>query len=270
MKKTIFEYKTYKQYLSELIDSQPKKGRGFRTELAHAAHCQIAYVSQVLGGDRHFTFEQAEGINVYLEHSEDEARFFLLLLSHERAGTGKLRARYEKEIQRETEKHLTLKDRFKAKEVLSRETQMTYFSNWYFAAITMALTIAELRTKEALVRALGLKPSIVAKTLEFLVEAGLAEHRGTEYYPGVSNIYLGNDTPLIVQHHTNWRMRAIASLDAHNKDDLHYSAVVSIPSQEFAKIRETLTKAIEEARKHWVEATNEEQLCAVSMDWYKI
>jgi uncharacterized protein (TIGR02147 family) len=238
--------------------------------LAEAASCQIAYVSQVLGGDRHFTFEQAEGINSFLGHNEDEARMFLLLLSFERAGTPALRTRYQKEINAAVQRHLTLKDRFKAKEVLSREVQATYYSSWYYAAIHIALTIPALRTKEALSRAFDLKISTVLEVLDFLTGVGLAQKQGLEYFPGVANVYLGNDSPLIVQHHTNWRMRAIAALDPLNRTDLHYSAVVSIPADEFEKIKSLMAKSIEVARKHWNEAKNEDQLCAISVDWFRV
>ncbi|OFZ56347.1 MAG: hypothetical protein A2428_07725 [Bdellovibrionales bacterium RIFOXYC1_FULL_54_43] len=270
MNKTIYEYKSYKRYLIDLISAQPKRGRGFRTSLAEAASCQMAYISQVLGGERHFTYEQAEGINAFLGHSEDEARMFLLLVSYERAGTSALRTRYEKEMNREVQRNLTLKERFKAKEILSRELQATYYSSWYYAAVHIALTIPSLRTKEALARNFELRLPTVVKVLEFLTSVGLAEHRGNEYFPGLANIYVGNDSPLITQHHTNWRMRAIASLDPHNVWDLHYSAVVSIPKADFDKLKALFVKTIEEARRHWTEAKNEDQLCAVSVDWFRV
>jgi len=270
MKYSVFDYQSYKAYLNELIVNHPKRGRGLKTALAAAAPCQMTYVSRVLNGDRHFTFEQAQGISTFLGHTEDESRFFLLLLSLEKAGTPNLRQWYKKEIDREIQRHLTLKDRFKAKEFLTREGQATFYGNWYYTAIHIALTIPSLRTKEALAKAFGIKLTTVSSVLEFLTSVGLAEQRGTEFVTGVTNTYLGSDSPLINQHHTNWRMRAISSLDNHNQDDLHYSAVVTIPADEFVKIKSSFAKTIEEARKHWNEAKNETDVCAVSLDWFRL
>lgn len=270
MKKTIFEYKSYKNYLNDLIAAHPKRGRGLRTAFAQAASCQMASISRVLSGDGHFTFEQAQRISSYLGHSDDESRFFLLQLSYERSGTRDLKQWYEKEMDREVQRQLTLKDRFKVKEVLSYEVQATFYGTWYYTAIHIALTIPTLRTKDALAKAFGLKLSTVTAVLEFLLNVGLAEQRGTEYYPGLTNTFLGSDSPLITQHHTNWRMRAISSLDFNNKDDLHYSAVVTIPAEEFNKLKTLFTKTIEEARKHWQEPKSETEVCAVVMDWFRV
>jgi hypothetical protein len=65
-------------------------------------------------------------------------------------------------------------------------------------------------------------------------------------------------------------MQSIASLDPNNRDDLHYSAVVSIPQGDFERLKAQFAKAIEEARKHWNQATNEEQLCAITLDWFRV
>ncbi len=81
---------------------------------------------------------------------------------------------------------------------------------------------------------------------------------------------LGSDSPLIIQHHSNWRMQAIASLDPNNQEDLHYSAVVSIRAEDFEKIKTQLIKSVEDARKNWNEAHNEDQLCVMALDWFKL
>ena len=134
----------------------------------------------------------------------------------------------------------------------------------------MALTIQSLRTKDAIAELLSLKVSTVATVLNFLKRAGLAEQKGMEFFPTNKSIYLGQDSPLICQHHANWRVQALASLDPQSREDLHYSAVVTIPQSEFTRIKAIFAKAIEEARQHWVGAVNEEQLCAVTLDWFSL
>jgi hypothetical protein len=106
--------------------------------------------------------------------------------------------------------------------------------------------------------------------LEFLTNVGLAEKRGTEYFPGQKHIFLGTDSPLIIQHHTNWRTQSIAALDPSNHDHLHYSAVVSIAKEDFEKLKSQFTRGIELARKAWTEAKKEEELCVLALDWYRL
>ena len=104
MNKTIYQYRDYKKYLHDYIQSQPGKGYGFRSRIAETTHCDTAYVSQVLRQNAHFSLEQAEDLNDLLGHTQDESEYFLLLIQLARAGTPKLRARTEKLLQGYIEK----------------------------------------------------------------------------------------------------------------------------------------------------------------------
>ena len=84
---SIFDYTDYKKYLKDGLKQKPKSGHGFKSAMASAIHCQSAYISRVLNGDAHFSLEQAYALNGFLGHSEEEAEFFILLVSYARAGT---------------------------------------------------------------------------------------------------------------------------------------------------------------------------------------
>jgi len=242
-----------------------------KTALASAAQCQTTYVSMVLQGERHFSLEQAEAINQFLQHSVEEARFFILLVSRERAGTPALRHRLEREIKIEIDKYHDLKHRLKAKkETLSPEVQATYYRTWYNTAVHVCLTVAKMRTKESISKALGIPVQQVSEALEFLVSVGLAEKRAQEYFTGENVVFVGRDSPFLTHHHINWRQQAIRSIELNRERDVHYSGVVSLRAEDSEKLRNLFLKSIEEARAIWKNSTNEEGLHAICVDFFRI
>jgi uncharacterized protein (TIGR02147 family) len=269
MKSSLFDFISYKEYLRNWIDHRPQKGRGERSRLAEALRCQLAYVSQVLNGSAHFSFEQAEAINDLLDHTDDEAEFFILLVHLERAGTPALKKRIQKKVQKILSQRLILKNRLKHEDTLNREDQATYYSAWYYAAIHMALAIPTLQTRDALVQAMGLPVSQVSRVLDFLQARGLAKEVQGRFRIGDARIHLESDSPMISKHHTNWRMQAIHSFERESTFDLHYSSVISVGEKDTHKIRETLVKAVEQVREI-VRPSPDETLCCYSLDLFRV
>jgi uncharacterized protein (TIGR02147 family) len=271
MKDTIFEYTSYKRYLSDLIRSGPKGGRGMKSALAKAAQCQSTYISQVLSGDRDFNLEQAELINLFLGHSADEARYFILLVSRERAGIPALKARLDRELQIEVDKQHNLKNRLNAKkEQLDPEVQAHYYRSWYITAVHVCLTLSHLRTKEAISKALSIPIPQVSEALEFLVSAGLARKVGNEYETGQNVVFVGKDSPFLTHHHINWRQQAIRSAELNRKEDVHYSSVFSISARDVKKLRTLILQTISEASETWKNSTDEEELHSFCIDFFRV
>jgi uncharacterized protein (TIGR02147 family) len=270
MRKDIFDYDDYKKYLHGLFQSQPSQGHGFRSRLAEAAGCRVSYVSQVLNQDANFSLEQAENLNSLLEHNSEESDFFLLLVQYGRAGSHALRARLKEQILRFRQKRLVLKDRVDIKASLSVVDQMTYYSAWYYAAIHMLVMVPEYRTREAISRYLKLTLEKVSETLKFLTSVGLVKNEGGKYSPGVSRIFLGNDSPMITRHHTNWRMRAIDSLDRDLKNDLHLSTVLSLSHEDAIHLKEFLVKSIQKAREIAASSSKDQEVQCLCVDLFKV
>lgn len=269
MKNTVYDFKNYKDYLSHAITRMPSKGRGFKSRIAAAARCQSAYVSQVLKGQAHFSLEQGHAINRLLGHTSEEAHYFLLLLQYARAGTADLRSYFQEQIRQTIERRLTLKHRLGVKQVLSLEDQAQYYSAWYYAAIHVLLTIPHCQSKEAVAKSLAMPLAQVSKVIQFLESIGLIEAKGAIYQPGPSRIHLANDSPLISKHHTNWRMKCIASLEHERPEDLHYSSVISLSIEDISQIKSMLVEAIEKI-KSVVKESKEEELFSFDLDFFKL
>ena len=114
----------------------------------------------------------------------------------------------------------------------------------------MILTIPEFQTKESIAKHFGISLKRTAEILDFLVSIGLArQNQKGKFEIDQARIHLGSDSPLISKFHTNWRIKAIQSLDRENKsEDLHYSSAITVSQADFLKIKSMLVKHIEELK----------------------
>ena len=266
MAKPVFEQSDYKVYLNEIAH---ERGRGEKSRLAEALRCHVAYVSQVLNGAPHLSLEQADLLNLYLAHSDDEADFFLLLVSQARAGSASLRKRYEAKIRLALEARATLDQRLKSPKLLPAESQATYYRAWYFSAIHLLISIPEFQTKERLASQLGLPLPLVARALDFLVASGLAVFVKGRYQTGQVALHLKNDSPWIARHHESWRLQAIRAIERRDPIDLHYTSVVSMSVEEAPQVRKVMVEAIERIRAIVKESPEKGAFCYL-MDFFPI
>lgn len=266
---SVFTYTDYNKYLNDCISYMPKKGRGFKSELASYIGCQSTYVSQVLNERADFSLEQAVLVSKFLGHTEDESHFFLLLIQHKRAGSELLRQHFEKLINEQKKHRLILSKRLNVKTVLNEDDQVKYYSSWHYSAIHVILSIKDCQSKENIAKKLGLSLQKVSAILEFLCSVGLAKLVGREYQIGETHIHLEKKSPMISKHHTNWRMKSILSLDNETEDNLYYSSVITLSQEDAYKIKDLLIKNIDSTKKI-IKDSPEEVLYCFSLDFFKV
>lgn len=243
-----FNYQSYKSYLTDRLAEQAKEQAGQRSRLARAIPCHTAYVSQVLNGLAHFSLEQGDKINAHLGHSDPESLYFLTLIQYERAGTASLKSLFKQQLRDMAAQRQNLKNRLKFKKSLSIEDQTTYYSSWHYAAVHVLVSVPGMDTKPGLGELLKLPLNRVAEILDFLCQTGLLTETNGHYAVGVTSIHLGADSPNIIKHHTNWRLRAIDDLERRGSDSVHYSSVVTMSVDDGTKVRAIIIKAIEDIR----------------------
>jgi len=269
----IFEFKDYKKYLNSLILGQPNRGRGLRLKLAGAAQCQVAYVSHVLSGTNHFSLEQAEGVARFFDLSTEETEYFFLLVQYARAGTHRLRTHFQREIEKRAARFLTLKNRVKIQTSLTSEDQARYYSTWHYSAVHMALTIPRLRRLEALSNYLGFPPKRTKQILGFLVEKNLVESKSGEYFPKESLLHLDKRSPLIIQHHTQWRLKAIEALTethaSEKEESVHYSLCFSVSEADAAVLKNQFASFIQRCSEI-IKPSQEEKLYSMALDLFEV
>jgi len=266
MAKSIYDFSDYKAYLRSQVGDKTAR-RGLKSALANALSCQPTYISRVINGPAHLSLEQATGVNEFFSHSRDDSHYFLLLVQKDRAGNRPLKSYFAEQIQEMLDRRLNLTRRLGTQNKLSEEHKQIFYSSWIYLAIHIALTIPELRTREALAQYLNLPSKKVAEILEFLVEAGLARPDGQHFTSESSLLRIGSDSPFIIRHHCNWRTQVLESLDREKIHDLHYSGVVSLSRADVRVLKDRMLEHIKEYVTT-VRASKEEEVYVLCMDFF--
>ncbi|OFZ01997.1 MAG: hypothetical protein A2Z97_08395 [Bdellovibrionales bacterium GWB1_52_6] len=265
--RSVLDCTNYKKYVSDRLESLGL--RGPRSKLASHLRCQSAYVSQVLNGRLHFSLEHAVLINHFFGHSSEEAHYFLLLIHEARAGSESLKQYYVSQLHeiRERRQHIT--HRLKVKRSLSEPDQAIYYGSWLYAAIHMMVMVPRFQTKQEIASHLQLSVKAITDAIEFLNSVGLVVQEGNKYRIGAARMHLDSSSSMIAKHHSNWRLRAIQSLDRPLKEDLHFTSIASLSEKDAARIRTIILEFLEQ-REEIIRPSKDETVFCLGIDFFKI
>lgn len=244
-KKYVFEYNQYKSYLNAKLSERGARS-GLRAKFAKAIQCQSSFVSQILHTDLNLSLEQACLANEFFEHDSREAHYFMLLVQKERAGSLKLRKYFQRQIQSVMDERSTVKSRVPPTHELTEAQQGRYYSEWDYIAIHIGLAVPGLNTPQSLAHVFQLPVERVESILKFLVDIGMVEYSSDGYRAIKGHLHLGQDSPFLRAHHTNWRLEVLKRLKAHSSETLHYSTVYSLSRSAYAQLKENLLSVIKE------------------------
>src|SRR5476649_2027297 len=87
----VFDFIDYKAFLRTRVESMPKHGRGQYQKIASHLNVHSTMISQVFGGDKNLSLEQACSLCEFLGLGDLETEFFVALVSRERAGSKSLK-----------------------------------------------------------------------------------------------------------------------------------------------------------------------------------
>lgn len=269
MNKSPFEFQDYKAYFLARIEGAPNQGRGLRSRLAEAIGCQVAYVSHVLAGDKHFSIEQAEASARFLELREDETEYLILQVELARAGTQSLKKYLSRQMQKCLGQYQEIAQRIQISDTISVVDQATYYSNWHYQAIRTLVTIPEFRITQTIAERLGLEVERTNEVLSFLLSKGLIRESPGGYLATEKQIHLQRSSPLINKLHANWRVRTLTALERNRLEDFHYSGVVTLSQADMRRVREVLVTALQNSIAI-IKPSNEEKLCVLGMDFFEL
>lgn len=264
----IFNYLDYRQYLVEKIEYESEVTKGLKSKIATSLNCHPSYLSQVLNAQSEFSLEQALSFATFFNLDEGERRYFMLMVEHARAGTIELKNFFFKQIKDQQISKFNLRNRLAKKFEISEEDQYRYYRVWYPIVIHVMLSIKENQDLGLIANKLNLPISTVEETVQFLIEIGLIEKNNESYQFTTNHIYLGSDSKLIGQHHLNWRLQAIRSIELNRSEDLHYSVVTAISKEGYMQMKEIFVAAIKESNKIMKDSPEEEVYC-IALDLFK-
>ena len=241
----VYDFIDYRKFL-QILFSGTGEGRGKRSLLATYLNCQASFLTQVFTEKAHLSLEHAFKVCEYLNLDEHETNYFMLLVQKEKAGNKKLQTFFYQKIKKIKKSRDQIDHRINIKTDLSFEDQMIYYSVWYYAAIHIATSIPEINTAEKISKYLDLNLLTTKNALNFLEEKGFVEFKNGLYKVGARRIHLKKGMPMLPRHHSNWRMKAIASIDQEKENELHYTAILGISKEDALLLKEKLLKLLEE------------------------
>lgn len=246
---SLFEYTHYRSALNAIVEYRSERG-GTQAELARAMNCQAAYFSQVLKGRAELTEDQLIALCEFLELDEKQSDFFLLLLRLSRAGTPKLRAYLQKQIERMIQKSELVEARVPSSEVeANRALGIYYCSSWIPSVLHLATSCESLQTVKALKARFGIDEATIEFHLRELEKFGLVTfEKGRWAYAG-SSFHFPRSSPFDLQIQLARRQMVMNSIPFRREADMNYSVVFSADEEAIREIRKQLLKAIEKIHK---------------------
>ncbi len=262
---------TYDHYLTFLKDFLSSKGNewGIKSKLSSAIEIHGTYLTQVLKGEKELTLEQIERFGRYLSLTESEMRYLILLHQENRAGSVELRGIMNKQRVALRKEFSDVSRRLGKKQDLSEVAQMTFYSHWSYAALQVGAQVKGLRSARAAAKRFGLSDQQALYVFEFLMNIGLVQKKGPEFLPTGNWIRLSGDSPMLSQHHSNVRLKALQAVLEKREEDFHYSGYFSFSKTDLPKLKEIWLKAIREFQKD-IEPSPSEEVYGLALDLFKI
>jgi hypothetical protein len=264
----IWEFTKYRDYLMEKLGNEGSR-TGLRKKLAEAIPVHTTFVSQVLKGRAEFSLEQGEAINAFFEHTDDEGEYFILLLLKERSGSLKLKGRFDRKIQAMREERTNIKKRLEVDTTISLKDRERFYSSYIYSAVHVLSAIPGFKTVEDLAIALKIPRAQAQEIVDFLLRVGVLKDETGKLSPGSSHIHLGNESELILKHHSNWRFHTLNNLQFLNRDDLHYSACLSLSEGDAFRVKESMLQNLK-SNVEIISASPEEVAYVMGFDFYKL
>lgn len=239
---SIFQHESYREFLAEHFAQKGQRGQKARTAQSMGVH--PAYLSRVMNAQADLNLEQADRLAAFLQFTEEETRFFFLLVQGERAGTASLQKHFRGERARIRQQRENLHQRLPAHAISPESVQALYYSRWLHAAVHVLVSIPSLRTRQALSRRLGVPPAVIQESLDFLTSAGFVEQVGGFYRMGITFLHLPEHSPFVVGHHAQWRLKGMETLAQPGPKDLRFSSVVTLSAKDVDALREQLVSQL--------------------------
>lgn len=265
----LFDYLDYKIFVSTWVSSRPQKGRGEYLKMAKAMNMHTTQVSQVFKGERELTPEQADALSDYLKLPHLEKRYFLDLVSYQRAGTQKLKSFYKKSLKDLKAEADRLKNRLKVSKTLSESEKAIFYADSVYSEVHLLTTIKEMNSLDAIAKRIKKDPDYVEEILEFLIGTGLVKVGPKGLETGSTQTHVDAQSPHVLHHHRNWRLKALQKQSTRAPNDLFYTGQMTLSNQDFERCKEILRQSLEKIYKI-IEPSPSENLFCLNFDFFEV
>lgn len=265
---SVYEFDDYKNFFNQWVESLPKKGHGEYRRVALALNVSTTMVSQVFKGEKELSLELACDLCEYLNMSEDEVDYFLLMVEYRRAGSAKLQKRLHKQIKERQEKARKLENRLKKEAELSEETRAIFYSSWLYSGVRILASCDGFNDAAHISQRLNLNRNQVQKVLDFLLAHGLLTQKKGELQLGPTKTYIGASNLHTVKHHQNWRLQAFNRMVQSEDKNLFYTGPMSLSLEVADQVRQELSNLLDKIYKVVPPSESETTRC-LNIDWFE-
>jgi uncharacterized protein (TIGR02147 family) len=263
-------HENYRIYIKELLEQRPRKGRGELQKIAEHLRIHTTLISQIMSGSRELTEEQAFDLADYLQLSETETEYLLLLVQIERASTQKFKKHLLlklKNFKIETQK---VSKQFTKENELTETEKSVFYSSWIYSAIRLyCSTHPNGKTVQDIVEHFQISRIKALQYLNFLVSTSLCEMKNEFYIMGQQRTYIDRGSIYFLKHHLNWRMKSIEKSEIAAEDEKLYTVTMSISENDFVIIKDKISKLLNDVIKITKE-TNPEKVVCLACDFFKV
>lgn len=264
----IFNFSDYRKYLKQWIEYARQTSVSNLSRLSETAGVHTTFLSHVLAEKKNLNLEQATLLSEALSHTKIEREYFFILIELDKAGSEKLRA-YWKERKSSVEfERKKLTTRVGEHHELTDQQRAIFYSSWIYVAIFVATAIHDGQSLDEIADRFKLSRNQAEDYLSFLVQTGICEKQKDHYTMGKAVIYVPNNSPFVIKHHTNWRIRAMQKMDSREEAELFFTSPMSLAKKDIEKIREVLAKAIQNSLEICKNSPAEEVVC-LNIDFFR-
>lgn len=266
--KTVFDFTDYREFLNTWIDEHGEGSRGLKGRIAQACGVSSSLISLILKGHKHLTLEQAAEAADFVGLNDREAEYFFLLVEIGKAGSHKLQTKLRKRMKEQQEQAKKISKRVRKDIELSDEVKSIYYSSWIYTGIRNLSAVPGTNDVPAIAKRLNLPVAVVNRAVNFLLENGLCKKENGQLTFGPANTHVESDSPFVIKHHQNWRLRGFSFMDAFSESDLFYTCPMSLSAETAEEIRRLLPGFIEEVLKK-VRPSPSEKIYCLNLDWFE-
>lgn len=269
----VFDYYSYRKFITDKISSFPANGSGLRKKLADDLGVSKSFISSVINSKSDISLSHSMKICKFFNFSMHEKRYFINLVQYEQS-TDKDVKKHFFSIIHDVKAHSCWALNIDSEHVqLSDKVEEVYISNWYVAAIHSMLKIPIFQEVENIYRVMSLSKKKIDFALHFLLQNELIENRFGKYCPTINRVQLNDDAaPKYSGIIRNYVTSTLLNSDLQESGNIHNSIVVSLSADEEWKLSQVLSdavsKASELARASEREGTTPEVVRGVVIDYF--
>lgn len=266
--KSVFAFSSYKSYMKHVL--RQKGARGSMSRAAEALNCQRSYLSRVMDSEIQLTPDQAYLFCRHRKLPSAEREYFATLVEHERASDRNYRDHLETKISELRSSNELLAQRLKRPPPITSGAQdQTYFSTWQYSAIHFMTACRSFQSAEVIAQRLSLPLTLVHHILQELASWGMVRDEGARWQYADGSFHLPKNSPLVIQHHQNWRARAVLDAQLPGSSGLHFTNVQTVGKSDLPALNERLVQFIDDC-KEILDPSPDEELVAITCDVFKV